>query len=254
MSILEYEEDRYGGVVIAPPKAGTRPGEFSSALEATLAKLRTDRRRLAWLNLPTDRAELVPVAVRSGFVYHHADFGGVELVNVLEAGAHIPSYATHYIGAGGVVLDDQNRLLVVQERFRRRGRHWKLPGGALHAGEHIAEAVMREVLEETGIRTVFRSLTGFRHWHGYRYGMSDIYFICRLDPLNHEIVPDPEEIEEAMWMPLDDFLSDADTHEFNRRIVSNALGDQGMGIENIEGYGTPETHEMMFSRSFPGTE
>ena len=71
---------------------------------------------------------------------------------------------------------------------------YKLPGGALHQGEHLLDGVMREVYEETGVRAKFESLVCLRHWHGYRYGKSDIYFICRLSPLSEEINMQAEEM------------------------------------------------------------
>jgi 8-oxo-dGTP diphosphatase len=53
---------------------------------------------------------------------------------------------------GAVVLDGDGRLLLV-----RRGREpsrglWSLPGGRVEAGETGADAVVREVFEETGLR------------------------------------------------------------------------------------------------------
>jgi 8-oxo-dGTP diphosphatase len=52
---------------------------------------------------------------------------------------------------GAVVQDDSGRLLLV-----RRGREpsrglWSLPGGRVEPGETPAEAVVREVREETGL-------------------------------------------------------------------------------------------------------
>ena len=160
-------------------------------------------------------------------------------------GAYVPPYATHYIGAGGLVLKDSDTMLVVAERYGRRGRkHYKLPGGALHPGEHIEDAVTREVKEETGIDTRFVSLNCFRHWHGYRYGKSDIYFVCRLEALTEKIIRQEEEIEECLWMPIDDYLGNPDVHVFNRSVVRAALEGSGLGPDPIEGYGTPETHEL----------
>jgi len=39
---------------------------------------------------------------------------------------------------------------------------WKLPGGLVETGESIQEAAIREVWEETGIKTKFVSILGFR--------------------------------------------------------------------------------------------
>jgi 8-oxo-dGTP pyrophosphatase MutT (NUDIX family) len=138
-----------------------------------------------------------------------------------------------------VVLNERRELLVVWERTHRtnRRRYYKLPGGALRQGEHIVDAVIREVREETGILTQFEALVCFRHWHGYRYGKSDIYFVCRLSPLTHEITLQEEEIAEGLWMPVDDYLTSGDVGVFNKRIVQAALNGDGALVPTwIEGY------------------
>jgi 8-oxo-dGTP pyrophosphatase MutT (NUDIX family) len=159
----------------------------------------------------------------------------------------VPPYATHYIGAGGVVINERQELLVVWEKAHRHGgrKYYKLPGGALHPGEHIVDCVRREVLEETGIETEFESLVCFRHWHGYRYDKSDIYFVCRLSPLNDEIRVDEEEIAECLWMPVKDYLESEDVGVFNKRIVQAALNGASMVPTWIVGYQTdPDRREI----------
>jgi 8-oxo-dGTP pyrophosphatase MutT (NUDIX family) len=167
----------------------------------------------------------------------------------LVEGAIIPPYASHYIGAGGVVINDQRDLLVVSERFRsRRGPSYKLPGGALHPGEHLVDGVIREVYEETGVAAEFQALACFRHWHGYRYGKSDIYFVCRLRPLSHEIFMQAEEIAECLWMPVDAFLSDAGVHAFNKEIVRAALESPGLAPSLIDGFEDDGKREFFMPR------
>ena len=51
--------------------------------------------------------------------------------------------------AGGVVFDDQGRVAVVH---RPRHGDWSLPKGKLDDGEDWAEAALREVREECGLR------------------------------------------------------------------------------------------------------
>ncbi|MFP4376568.1 MAG: NUDIX domain-containing protein [Spirochaetales bacterium] len=220
---------------------------FARMLRESIDAWTADRVKVVWLQLSPEQVELVPPAIQAGFVYHHATEGWVQLTKTLVEGSYIPPFATHYIGAGGVVIDDYRRLLVIQERHHTRP-HLKLPGGALHPGEHIADAVMREVKEETGIETRFVSLVCFRHWHGYRYHKSDIYFVTRLEPLSLEIVPDPSEIAMCRWMNIDEYLLSEHTHAFNRRIVRAALdAERGRGElvpDVIEGYGSRETHEI----------
>ena len=165
-------------------------------------------------------------------------------------GAYIPPYASHYIGAGGVVLNDRRELLVVCEKYRRTGRpYYKLPGGALHAGEHLVEGVVREVREETGVHAQFDALVCFRHWHGYRHGKSDIYFVCRLSPLSEEVNMQAEEIEECRWMPVEEYLGSEFVSVFNKRIVEAALSSPGVAPTEIEGYADPSKYEFFMPKN-----
>ena len=247
--LIVSKPDHFHGEVVELAELTVDPHEFSAQLAHSIAAWKEKGTKVVWLELDTDRASLVPAAVESGFVFHHAVPGSLVMTLRLEEGAHIPPYATHYVGAGGVVLRDPETLLVVCERFRRgRPRYYKLPGGALHQSEHIENAVVREVKEETGIDARFISLSCFRHWHGYRYGKSDIYFVCRLEALTFEITRQQEEIEECFWMPVEEFLNHPEVADFNRRIVRAVLEDRGLVLNPIEGYGTPETHEIFMPK------
>ncbi|MCY0908566.1 MAG: NUDIX domain-containing protein, partial [Sulfobacillus thermotolerans] len=54
---------------------------------------------------------------------------------------------TPKVGVDGAVFKQRELLLI-----RRRDSHqWALPGGAVEIGETPSEAVIREVVEETGI-------------------------------------------------------------------------------------------------------
>ena len=75
-------------------------------------------------------------------------------------------------------------------------------------GEDISDAAVREVLEETGIRTQFRSLESFRTDHSGVDGQTNLYFIVTLTPLTSEFTLQESEIADACWMPMEKFLSD----------------------------------------------
>lgn len=56
------------------------------------------------------------------------------------------------IGAYGLCRDDAGRVLLVRASARStRPGTWFLPGGGIDHGEHPADAVVREVVEETGL-------------------------------------------------------------------------------------------------------
>ena len=56
-----------------------------------------------------------------------------------------------------VVSDDEDRLLVHR---RSDNDLWSIPGGRLEVGESVSQAVVREVLEETGIEVEPMRLVG----------------------------------------------------------------------------------------------
>ena len=247
--VPEWTENRFGGVVVDPDALPTEPDGFGPRLDASLHFWTEQGFKVVWLEVPIPKTALIPIAVEAGFVFHHSGQDYVMMTRQLVDGAFIPPYATHYIGAGGVVINEQQELLVVWERtHRQRGsKYYKLPGGALQPGEHIVDCVKREVLEETGIETRFESLVCFRHWHGYRFDKSDIYFVCRLSPLSHEITADEEEIAECLWMPVQEYLDSEDVGVFNKRIVQAALNGASMVPTWIEGYQTdPAQRELFF--------
>jgi 8-oxo-dGTP pyrophosphatase MutT (NUDIX family) len=53
-----------------------------------------------------------------------------------------------YPAAGAVIIDSAGRILLQEKTFEAG---WFLPGGAIEPGEHPEEALVREVVEETGL-------------------------------------------------------------------------------------------------------
>jgi 8-oxo-dGTP pyrophosphatase MutT (NUDIX family) len=245
LDVLAFSADQFGGVIVESTGLPEDVAEFTSRLRHSLETWRAGGLRLVWLDVPLERAALVPVAAAAGFFFHHSNEADLMMVCRLVEDAFVPTHATHYVGVGGVVINHRQELLVVCERHRRTSRpYYKLPGGALQPGEHLVDAVLREVREETGVQVQFEALVCFRHWHGYRYGKSDIYFVCRLSPLSQDVTMQAEEIEECFWMPVAEYFDSDLVSVFNKRIVRAALASPGIKPEWIDGYGDPARYEF----------
>ena len=241
---LPFSPDQFRGVIVDSERLPD-DARFAALLRRALETWKAEGFRLVWLKVPITRAALIPIAADAGFVFHHSNEGDLMMTCRLVEDAFVPTHATHYVGVGGVVINERRELLVVCERHRRSSqRYYKLPGGALQPGEHLVDAVLREVLEETGVRCRFDRLVCFRHWHGYRYGKSDIYFVSRLAPLSEDVTMQAEEIEECLWMPVEDYLGSELVSPFNKRIVRAALSGPGVLPEWIEGHTDPARYEF----------
>jgi 8-oxo-dGTP diphosphatase len=69
------------------------------------------------------------------------------------SGAEIPC-------VGAVVKDEQGRLLLIKRGHEPGAGLWSLPGGRIEPGETDAEALVREMLEETGLKVAPGRLLG----------------------------------------------------------------------------------------------
>jgi len=67
---------------------------------------------------------------------------------------------TPVLGAGAIVVDHDRLLLVRRARGWAAGQ-WAVPGGKVEPGEALAETVVRELLEETGLQGVCGGLLGW---------------------------------------------------------------------------------------------
>lgn len=59
-----------------------------------------------------------------------------------------------------MIKDRGNRLLLIKRGHEPGAGLWSLPGGRIEPGETDEEAVVREILEETGLRVECRDLLG----------------------------------------------------------------------------------------------
>lgn len=102
---------------------------------------------------------------------------------------------------GAIAVDNERLLLVRRGRGPAQG-FWSVPGGRVDEGETLAEAVVREVLEETGLEGVCDRLVGWveRIGEDSHYVILDFY----VEVLEGGDPVAGDDAAEAMWVPLHD--------------------------------------------------
>ncbi len=204
--LLSGKPDRFAGITIDEQSIKSHREDFAKQLSMSLATWASEGARGIWLKLSTENSHLVDIAVKEHkFEFHHAKPGYIMLTRWLpEGSSHLPGYASHYVGVGGLVFNkDRTKILSIQEKTPMIKGLWKLPGGLVDSGETVQQAAEREVWEETGVKTKFKSVLSFREVMDFKFGQADLYVICLLEALDENInIQFPHEIAACEWKPL----------------------------------------------------
>lgn len=232
-NVFQGKEDSFKGITVLSNREPCSIEEFKEKLKNSLAMWRSNEKRGIWFKVHLNQSQWVPILVENGFKYHNAKEDYVMLYFWLPTHEtnNIPQYSHTMIGVGALVVNEQNQLLVVQEKYFYKAPRWKLPGGYVDAGENLVDAAIREVSEETGILAKFESLLSFRHAHYAMFGCSDIYFVISLKALSNKINKCDREIAECRWMDIDEYLNHPNVHELNKFIVKEFLHHKKLNIK-----------------------
>ncbi|CAN5605874.1 NUDIX domain-containing protein [soil metagenome] len=106
---------------------------------------------------------------------------------------------------GAVVVDDE-RLLLIRRGHGPAAGEWSLPGGRVEPGETLAEAVVRELAEETALEGVCGPLVGWVERIGDDHHFVILDFRVTLLEFPAEPVAG-DDAAEARWVDLTDVAS-----------------------------------------------
>ncbi|KAJ3439872.1 hypothetical protein M0812_15912 [Anaeramoeba flamelloides] len=226
------DKDNYQGVTITIPKEWNNEKEFSKKFGELMSTLIEQKTRGVWCKVSPSSSRVIPVLIEEhSFAFHHATPDYLMLNKWLpkDERNNLPNYAFTFVGVGGFVQNDQGQVLLIKERFKPRKfpHKWKFPGGLLDRGESIVEGAMREVFEETGIKTepisIIPWMSHKTHLE-YRFGCSDIYWIVRLKPLTTKITTDNQEIKNCKWFDLEEVIDPEveNMYQFFKGLVKSA--------------------------------
>jgi 8-oxo-dGTP pyrophosphatase MutT (NUDIX family) len=139
-------------------------------------------------------------------------------------------------GVTAVVLNEASQVLLQQ---RSDNREWSLVSGVMDPGEEPADAIVREVWEETALHVIPERITGLytgedflvRYDNGDVVLYLDITFACR--PVNGELprVNDDESID-VRYFPLDGLPS---MKQFHLTRLADALRNDPRACFKFDG-------------------
>ncbi|XP_078532942.1 nucleoside diphosphate-linked moiety X motif 6 [Lissotriton helveticus] len=238
---LQGQLDKFGGVLVSldTPHPADRldPASFQRHLQDSIKQWKAEGRIAVWLHIPIQQSRLIASAASEGFTFHHAEATCATMTLWLGDGhSRLPGYATHQVGVAGAVLDeDTGKVLVVQDKNKTTNA-WKFPGGLSDHSEDIGDTAVREVLEETGIKSEFKSILSVRQQHNHpgAFGKSDMYIICRLAPLSYRINFCPRECLKCEWMDLVKLATTTHTTPITSRVAKLLLYGYRQGFDKID--------------------
>lgn len=139
--------------------------------------------------------------------------------------AHIGHDLLLLPGVSAVVRDARGWILLL-----RRGDNgqWELPAGMIEPGEQPADAVLREIYEETGVHAEIERLAGVAshvsvYPNGDRCEYLSVWFRCRA--VGGTPRPDGEESIEVAWFAPDALPEVSDRVHLRIATTEAATGD-----------------------------
>jgi len=102
-------------------------------------------------------------------------------------------------------LIDNNKILLIKRIKGDYVGFWSLPGGKIEKNEHLSQAAVREIEEESGIKSEFKEHLGFVSEHLVENGQVAQHFLlhlCKLNPLSTEAYEQRE--GKLAWFDLED--------------------------------------------------
>ncbi len=101
------------------------------------------------------------------------------------------------------LVEKDGRVLLVKEILENKQPCWIVPGGHVEFGESMADAVKREMKEETNLDVDVVKFLGFKEHIVTKYDYHTVIFFYLLKPLNDSLAI-PKEILEARFFSKDE--------------------------------------------------
>lgn len=123
----------------------------------------------------------------------------------------------NYSLAVGVIVIKDSKVLLVKHNYGAANGMFLNPGGFLKDGELPEEAAIREVLEETSVKISPVGMIAVRCRN------NEWYMVLKADYVEGEPCINPEENDEALFMDIEEALSNPLVTDTAKTLIQTAL-------------------------------
>ncbi|KIL38554.1 NUDIX hydrolase [Gordoniibacillus kamchatkensis] len=148
-------------------------------------------------------------------------------------------WGNYSIGVGAILIKGGKVLLVRRAQEPGKGV-WTNPGGYIEQTELIHDTICREVLEETGVKAVVRSVVALRD---QPRAIHNVYIAFEMEYVSGEPRPDGYEVDAAGFYSLEE-MEAMKVAGFTKWLIHAALHRESGGlvedkapIVTLDGYG-----------------
>ena len=137
--------------------------------------------------------------------------------NVAERGVSEIKEGEYRLIVTGIILNSENKILISKRsENKRHGLKWECSGGAVLSGETSLEGIIRELKEELGIEFTKKEAIYLKEIRKDEYpsDFKDIW-LFRKDIEISELKFQVEEVIDAKWVTIDEFMEMMEKDEIN---------------------------------------
>ncbi|MFZ7944023.1 NUDIX domain-containing protein [Neobacillus sp. 19] len=138
-----------------------------------------------------------------------------------------------WLAVSGLVKSSEGNWLVVKKRYGGLKGQWSLPAGFVEEGETADEAVLREVMEETGINCTVKGLIGLRTGV-INEEISDNMLLFLLEPLGEQqVIHQDYELYDACFMSPEELIREKDASILLHYLLNESATPIKPGIDGV---------------------
>lgn len=150
-------------------------------------------------------------------------------------------WGNYSVGVGALVVKDDKLLLVRRAQDPGKG-YWTNPGGYIEQLEGIHDTIQREVLEESGIEAVVKSVVAVRD---QPRNIHNVYIAFSMEYVGGEPTPDHLEVDAAGFYSLQE-METMNVAPFTRWLADVAVKAKTEGLVADEKPVVPLAGNVLF--------